>query len=411
MNLQSINLKKIGLVVLFLAVIVLVGFLLYSLFFKSTPAPSNPDSNGVTPGSGNGLPEANNGTPSVVSPNENGLPGDTGTNNNGSSSSPNPEEALPSSEQVSNRAAFSSVNKNGQPQFYNPSDNRFYAIDSQGKLTTLSDQQFFGVQNVIWSPDATKAILEYPDGSKVRYNFATKNQVTLPKHWEDFNFSPDGNKIVAKSMGLDADNRWLIVANEDGSKATNIESMGANADKVITSWSPNNQSIAFFSDGVDFNRKEVFFVGQHGENFKSLITEGRGFQPLWSPQGDELVYSVYSSDNDYKPTLWIVGAQGDTIGANRRPLELNTWADKCTYSQNQLYCAVPTALERGAGLYPATARNTPDLLYKIDPNTGQKQLIPASVSTSMNNLTVSPDGMYLYFTEGNNAVLRKIKIK
>ena len=223
MNLQSINLKKIGLVVLFLAVIVLVGFLLYSLFFKSTPAPSNPDSNGVTPGSGNGLPEANNGTPSVVSPNENGLPGDTGTNNNGSSSSPNPEEALPSSEQVSNRAAFSSVNKNGQPQFYNPSDNRFYAIDSQGKLTTLSDQQFFGVQNVIWSPDATKAILEYPDGSKVRYNFATKNQVTLPKHWEDFNFSPDGNKIVAKSMGLDADNRWLIVANEDGSKATNIE--------------------------------------------------------------------------------------------------------------------------------------------------------------------------------------------
>lgn len=365
----------------------------------------------MTPGSGNGLPEANNGTPSVVSPNENGLPGDTGTNNNGSSSSPNPEEALPSSEQVSNRAAFSSVNKNGQPQFYNPSDNRFYAIDSQGKLTTLSDQQFFGVQNVIWSPDATKAILEYPDGSKVRYNFATKNQVTLPKHWEDFNFSPDGNKIVAKSMGLDADNRWLIVANEDGSKATNIESMGANADKVITSWSPNNQSIAFFSDGVDFNRKEVFFVGQHGENFKSLITEGRGFQPLWSPQGDELVYSVYSSDNDYKPTLWIVGAQGDTIGANRRPLELNTWADKCTYSQNQLYCAVPTALERGAGLYPATARNTPDLLYKIDPNTGQKQLIPASVSTSMNNLTVSPDGMYLYFTEGNNAVLRKIKIK
>ncbi len=408
---MTIQYKKISLIAIFCVVVVVIGYLLYAVFFRET-TPTPPSEIPVNNQTGNGLPQANTGAPGSVIPSGNGqLPGQGGTGSNPTGTDGNQGTEANTGDTIAEQAAFSDISQSGKVQFYNQTDNRFYTLDSEGKLVTMSDKQFFGVNNVTWSVAGDKAILEYPDGNKIRYDFATKNQVTLPKHWEDFDFSPAGDKIVAKSIGLDPDNRWLVVANDDGSKAKNIEPLGENGDKVISSWSPNNQSVAFFVDGVDFNRKEVFFIGQNGENFKSAITEGRGFQPLWSPKGDELLYSVYSEDNDFKPSLWLVGAQGESIGANRRPLNLNTWANKCSYTQNQLYCAVPTSLERGAGMFPATAANTQDVLYRINPATGQKDLIPLSTTSSINNISFSPDGTYLYYIEGGTNKLRKVKVR
>ncbi|HRH33284.1 MAG TPA: hypothetical protein PK720_04070 [bacterium] len=409
---MNINYKKVGLISLFFLVTVFAAYLLYTFFFK-TPTPQTPGAQTETPSiTGNGLPQSNIGNNSTEIPTGGQLPGQD-SENPSNPTSPSNSTGTPNSLDniIADQANFSSINQNGQIQFYNQVDNRFYTVDNQGKLVTLSNKQFFGVKQVTWSPNASRAILEYPDGNKIRYDFQTQSQVTLPKHWEDFAFSPAGEQIVAKSIGLDPDNRWLVVANDDGSKAKNIEPLGENADKVISSWSPNNQSIAFFIDGVDFNRKEVFFIGQNGENFKSTITEGRGFKPLWSPKGDELLYSVYSADNDYKPSLWVVGAQGDSIGANRRPLSLDTWADKCSFSQSSLYCAVPVSLERGAGMFPKSAQSTQDLLYRINTLTGQKEIIPVSTSATINNLSFSPDGNYLYYIEGGTNRLRKVKIK
>ncbi|QQS60599.1 PD40 domain-containing protein [Candidatus Falkowbacteria bacterium] len=408
---MTIQYKKISLIAIFCIVVVVVGYLLYVVFFRET-IPTPPSETPINNQTGNGLPLANTGTPGTVTPSGNGqLPGQGGTGVIPNEIGGNEVVPATSGDTIADQASFPDISENGRVQFYNQTDNRFYTLDSQGKLVTLSDKQFFGVNNVTWSSSGNKAILEYPDGNKIRYDFATKNQITLPKHWEDFDFSPTDDKIVAKSIGLDPDNRWLVVANDDGSKAKNIESLGENGDKVISSWSPNNQSIAFFVDGIDFNRKEVFFIGQNGENFKSAVTEGRGFQPLWSPKGDELLYSVYSEDNDFKPSLWLVGAQGETIGSNRRPLNLNTWANKCSYTGNELYCAVPISLERGAGMFPIAAANTQDLLYRINPSTGQKDLIPLSNSSSINNISFSPDGTYLYYIEGGTNKLRRVKVR
>ncbi len=409
MNFSSINYKKLGLILLFILIIVVVGYFIFNIFFKST-VPPLPGTD--TPGNtmGNGLPQAGNGTGTATNDIEGGLPGPgTVTQPGGSATDPNNPNAA-ANNQISDQAAYAAQNASGQLQFFNSADSRFYTVDGQGKLISLSDKRFVGVSNVVWSPVQHKAILEYPDGSKIRYDFDTEEQITLPKHWEGFNFSPSGDKIVAKSIGLDPENRWLVVANDDGSQAKTLEPLGENGDDVIASWSPNNQTVAMYVDGIDFNRKEVFFIGQNGENFKSMETEGRGFEPLWAPKGDQLLYSVYSADNDYKPTLWVAGAQGDTIGADRRPLNLNTWADKCSFSQSALYCAVPSNLERGAGMLSSSSVTTGDLLYRINPANGVKELIGTDASYSMRNLSVTPDGNYLYFTDANN-VLRKIKIR
>lgn len=406
---NNINFKKIGLIIAILAVATIIGYFIYTLFFRQAPISAPLDTQ--IPGTGSGLPQAELGTPGSVDQSGGLLPQTPGQINTPETSGTTSDQVGASSD-LGVSASNLAFGSGGQMQFFNEADGKFYRLGADGKPELLSDKQFSGASNIVWSPTNDKAIIEFPDGSKIRYNFVTKEQVTLPKHWEGFDFSPAGDKIVAKSIGLDPDNRWLVVANEDGSKAKTIEPLGENGADVIASWSPNNQSIAMYVQGIDFNSKEIFFIGQNGENFKSITTEGRGFEPKWSPKGDELLYSVYSADNDYKPTLWLTSAQGDNIGANRRPLGLNTWADKCTYSGATVFCAVPQSLERGAGLFPELSNNTPDLLYRIDSQTGSKSIINlGSSSYTMKNLTVSPDGAYLYFTNTSTNRLSRIRLK
>ena len=135
--------------------------------------------------------------------------------------------------------------------------------------------------------------------------------------------------------------------------------------------------------------------------------------PKWSPQGDRLLYSVYSSSNDLKPELWVALAQGENIGAGRAKLNIQTWADKCTFtSKTEVYCAVPEELPEGAGLFRELAKNTKDNLYKIDIQTGLRKLvaIPDGKFT-MSDLIVSDNGYYLYFTDTNTGRINKIKLK
>jgi len=214
-------------------------------------------------------------------------------------------------------------------------------------------------------------------------------------------------------MGIDPNNRWLVVSEADGAKIKPLESLGTKDNTVYPAWSNNNQIVAMYTEGVDFDRQEVFFLGLNNENFKSTIVEGRGFEPKWSPEGDRLLYSVYSSRTDMKPNLWVVNAQGEDIGTDRKNLNLQTWAHKCTYGNDtDLYCAVPSQLEEGAGIFPDLAKGTTDRLYKINTTTGVKKLVAIPDSDySMENLSVSENGYYLYFTDQATGRLHNIKLK
>lgn len=415
--------KKIFLIIGFLGLTILFGYLLWRFFFQSAISPTEPGSEtnnlgGLSPageGSGNfasstgsGRLDSGEDDPDTVKP-------------GGLTTAPTGNE--PDALAVGGKTKTTAVTKNpvldptmsndGQLRYYDRNDGKFYKLDNNGELIALSDKVFYQVQDVTWSVGGEKAILEYPDGSKISYDFNTKKQVTLPKHWEDFSFSPDSNKISAKSIGDDIENRWLIVANADGSRAASLSAIGKNADDVYPIWSPNNQAAAMYTKGVDFDRQEVFFVGLNDENFKSTIINGRGFEPQWSDTGDRLLYSVYNSDNNMNPSLWIVEAQGDNIGQNRKNLGLNTWASKCTFATNsEIYCAVPTELPKGAGLFPELADRTSDNLYKIDLKTGAKKLIALPENaTNVSSIMVGEQQEKLYFTDKNNGLIYEIKLK
>jgi len=300
-------------------------------------------------------------------------------------------------------------------RFYDREDGKFYRLDEDGRRA-LSDQLFPEAQEVAWSPKSDKAVITYPDQSKVLYDFNKEEQITLPREWDDIQFSSSGEQIGFKNLSDKEDERWLAVAKPDGSEVKLVEPIGDKANDVAVNWSPNNQVMATYREGYSGSAQEIFLIGLYGENFKSLVTQGRGFEGMWSPDGDQLLYNVYSAESQYNPTLYLVDAQGDRIGANEINIGLQTWASKCTFANNEpsLYCAVPEYLPTGSGLYPSVAGSTNDRLYKIEVNTGKKSIIALPTFTtgdrdySINTVFLSNDENTLYFIDGDTGELYEV---
>ncbi len=416
------NWKKIITVVGFVAVVLFMGYMLYYVFFRPAPPPAvnapptNAPTEGRLPTALPGVPQPTTVPPSTV-PLTPGAPILT------------PPTALPPEVSTIAKGGATwtatlttrstenvAMTPDGQNlQYYDRTEGKFYRITSSGQSTLLSDKVFRNVSKVNWSSDANKSILEFPDGSNVLFDFTTQKQVTLPKHWEKFDFSPDSNKIAGLSIGTDPSNRWLFVANPDGSSAELVEPLGSNADKVQVSWSPNNQIIATSRTGEaqGFDSQMVLMVGKNGENFKGLVVDGWGFDYKWSPTGGRMLYNVYNSKSDYKPVLWISDAEGDSIGSNRKNLQINTWAEKCAYpDENTIYCAVPQTMETGVGLSPSLSDTVPDNFYKIDLRTGLRTLVATPYQgATARDVTISGDGQYLFFTDQATGRLNRIQLR
>ena len=409
----QLNWKRILLILGFIAAVIILGYLLYYFFFKPALPPGPPVNVnvpiGVLPNVGVNVnvPIAN--INAILPP------------------SPPPAVAPPSPiSEVATGGVTQTLPLTATPTYgatlaadgsnllyYDKNVGKFYQLTPDGQSRLLSDQTFYQVEKITWAPDKAKAVLEYPDGANIVYDFETKSQVTLPKHWKDFDFSPNSDQLVFKSMGINEENRWLAVSSADGSQARKIEHLGNKDATVHPLWSPNGQIIAVYREDLDFDRQNLYFVGLHNENFKLTILDGRGFRGQWSPTGKQLLYSVYNSSNDYKPTLWIVDAEGENIGQNRRSLKLETWADKCSFASGDvIYCAVPQKLEGMAGIFATEMDNYPCDIYKIDLKTGFKTMIAQPEGEhNIGRVIVSNDGRYLYFTSKDDGRLYKIRLK
>ncbi len=393
---MSAKLKRILLIIGLIVVTALLAFALYYFFKKAGPLAYVPTEPGE-PGTPGALPPAGERATTTVP----GVTGETALPVAGYIPGVEPSYYRPEpvKQLTSEPANYSSLGKAGDMRYYNSFDGKFYKVLPDGSTKDLSGETFYNVENVTWAKNADKAVLEYPDNSKIIYNFDTQKQYTLPKHWEEFSFSDDSSQIAAKAIGLSEENRWLVTVNDDGTGTKIIEEMGSNQDKVTIDWSPSRQTVAFSMTGeaLGMYRKEVLLVGLNGENFKSLVVEGMGFESEWSPTGKKLLYSVYSNRSDLKPELWIVNSYGQEIGSHRQNLEINTWPEKCAFAgDTTVYCAVPSYLPQGAGIQPKIADGIPDNLYKIDLTTGLKTPIDTGGDYSIDSVS---------FDETNNRLL------
>jgi hypothetical protein len=400
--------RRILLLILLIAVTVGIGFGIYFLFFRVPTAPIENANVPVNAPPG-GLPPSGAGVPptGVITQPPTQLPPGVSATAQGGLTLVTPVATVPTT--------GATLAANGTLSFYNRGDGKFYRTNPDGTTTTLSNRTFFNVSNATFDRDGNKAVLEFPDGSNVAFDFTTDTQVTLPKHWEDFDFSADGSKIAAKSIGVDTSNRFLVVANPDGSGARAVQELGNNADLVQVKFSPNNQIVGTAQTGDFFgpDSREVFLIGQNNENFKSIVVQGFDFRNEYSPSGNAMLYSVAGATSDYKPLLWIVDTDGDNIGKNRRSIPVNTWADKCTFtSESTVFCAVPQQLPTGAGLQPDIADSIADDIIKIDLDTGlQSKVATPEGGHTIDKLLPSPDGSTLFFTDKGSGTLNKIDLR
>ncbi len=413
-NIPSLLLKykKVFLIFGFITISIIIGYLIYFLFFFNMAQKRVPEKKTESNKIISGFPESEKYTRNISTTTKENIPESKEKNIEQSNIKINKKEKL-----ITNLNDAPSLNpvldQNGSSlKYYNQNDGKFYKINKNGDITVMDDKIFHNVKKVNWYPNNDKAIIEYPDGSNIIYNFKTKKQITLPKHWTDFNFSPDGNNIILKSIGLDPDNRWLITTDKNGDNAKIIEEIGKNQDIVHTKWSPNNQIVAMYTKGIDANRQEVYFLGKNDENFRSMIIEGHDFRPKWSKNGEKLIYSVYSIKDNLKPKLWTVTAIGDKIGTNRKSIDVNTWPEKCTFAnEKEIYCGVPINLKDGAGMFPEIADNTMDELYKINIETGKKEKITTlKGGYNISDIIISKDGKNIYFTDKLTKRIHKIEL-
>lgn len=406
--------KRILLIALLIAVATAIGFAIYYFFFKKptvrpiTGIPTTPPA-GQLPSAGQRPPIGGEAGGAVLE--QPALPT--------AGQIPTVETAIYQPQLVtkatSDYADFPSINiSSGGARYYNSSDGKFYKIQPDGSIKSMAGQVFYNVSEVTWATKQDKAVLEYPDGSKIVYDFDKQKQLTsLPKHWQEFSFSPEGAQIAAKSIGMAPENRWLVTTNDDGTGTKLIEPMGNNADRVQINWSPSRQAVAFSMTGEakGYDRREVLFVGLNHENFKSTVVEGMGFQPQWSPTGKKLLYSVYSVRSNWNPELWIVNSYGDEIGTNRQLLQLNTWAEKCAFpDDNTLVCAVPRNLPQGAGMSPIVAEGNYYDLYKIDLKTGLKITLPLGEDYRIKDVSYDPVGNKVFFTDNYQNGIFEVKL-
>lgn len=400
--------KQLLLIALFLASAIGIAAALYFTFFSPAASPITPqDAPGIE--QGGTLPTAGPGAPAP-------------TTTPGAGALPQADEVarggLTKTTELTTAAvgATTLAGDGDRLQYYDPNDGRFYRIDEDGAVQKISDTKFPAAESIAWDAKGEKAVLEFPDGSNIIYDVTRGTQVTLPAHWEDLTFTPSSGQVVGKSIGTDPRNRSLVVSNADGSQVKAVQDLGNNADKVRVAPAPHEQIVAFSDTGPSqsgLGRRLWIPIGQNKENFKGLIVEGLGFEPKWSPRGDTLLYSATNLSGDGKPQLWLVDGGTNTLGDNRRRVSLNTWADKCSFTdESVVYCAVPRDLPANAGLQRELAQGLADDVYRVDLTSGRTRFVGTADSrASMQNLRVSSDERLLYFQNARTRRLELMRLK
>lgn len=377
----------------------LIGAALYFIVFRKPPQITDTPTPGTGTQTGGGLSGAETGTPSGVTPGA--QPGTAG--GTGLTPSAVAQGGLTSFTTLTTGFTRTPTATDKGVAYYDPGDGRFYTVDANGNIVRLSDKQFPNAQNVSFAKDATKAVVEFPDGANVVVNLEDDTQVTLPPHWTSFTFTPDGSGIVSKAMGNDPTNRSLVYTSSDGAETRVVATLGENADRVIASPSTNNDVVGFSrtgSAGQLFGQNQIYLIGNDGEALSSIFVNGSNFTPKWSPDGSQILYSVADAGDEYRPSLWLSDKRGDRKDAIRLRLPVKTTADKCAFvDSGTVYCAVPRTAPANSGATPSLFEGG-DTLVKISLPAGTTSLAAVpEFPVTMRNVSINPDGSAFYFQD------------
>ena len=173
--------------------------------------------------------------------------------------------------------------------------------------------------NPVWSPDgdliafasnqsgASEVLLRAPDGTgdaRVLTTFKGGVQDVWPWDW-----LPDGSKITVVVQDEVSRNIGTIPSDGSGPWEPLIQT---NADEEHPAIAPNGQWIAYVSD--ETGDLEVYLQRYPDLGDRRLVSVGGGVQPIWSPDGRELLYGRGGPpDAMMRVTVDVAGNDGSAL--------------------------------------------------------------------------------------------------
>jgi len=175
---------------------------------------------------------------------------------------------------------------------------------SDGKKIIFNSARLTPDLSIDWGKQIHEIFVMDADGGNVRQITNLKTVSTYP------NFSPDGKRIVFRSVTNEAGFNWdlsaskrnseVVVANVDGSNAVNVSNNAA-FDGWPT-WSTDGKQILFASNrSGPALHSQLYTVNPDGSNLKKITDGPGGFaQPSWKRDGSGICAYQFFEGDDYE---------------------------------------------------------------------------------------------------------------
>jgi len=294
--------------------------------------------------------------------------------------------------------------------FYDFSGNLWQFKTGDSKPTSIGQMAVENPAEIIWSiseKNIIKTGLNQTDAGYAFSDFNKKTFTNLRVNIKSVVFSPDGGKIAYYlSDGLNTNS--LYTSGPDGKNQKSL--IGALKLRDINlSW-PKNNIISMASKPSGLITGNLWVLNTANLGLTKLIDGLFGLEALWSPDGNNLIYS-YTDQNGQNPKLSIYKK-----GVSKNINNISTLIDKCVWTKDSIniYCAVPQS-------WPPDSMTLPDDYYKntflttddiweINTETSEKNLILQGAGDIL-SLGVNSNNTSLILISKNSRFLYQLNLK
>ena len=265
-------------------------------------------------------------------------------------------------------------------------EEQVYAVDPDGTNRTLLANNSETGQ---WSHDGSRISIGLAPfgGAILQFDTGVVTGLSLDAQYPGVFlgcgvWSADDARLACEGLSDDnpAFNGIYTVRSSDGSDLRRVTS-DPGGDDCPGDYSPNGQRIAFLRGSFSGPPIGIFTVRADGSGLREIAAPV-GFVlrfncPSWSPQRNEIVFSAFAPDGDYRSTLWMVHANGS--GLHEVPI---AGCGGLVDDPNSISCAFPTWSPDGQKI----------LFRRFSPLTGQGDLYTVNADgNGLTRVTNTPD--------------------
>jgi len=293
--------------------------------------------------------------------------------------------------------------------FYDFSGNLWQFKNGDSKPTLIDQMAIENPAETIWSINGGNIVKTGSNQSDIGYafsDFSKKIFTNLRANIKSVVFSPDGSKIAYYlSDGLNTNS--LYTSNPDGKSQKSL--IGALKLRDINLLWPKNNILSITSKPSGLITGNLWILNTANLGLTKLIGELFGLEALWSPDGNNFIYS-HTNQNGQGLKLAIY-----KNGVLKNVNNVSTLVDKCAWAKDSIniYCAIPQSWPDWATLpddYYKNAFLTVDDLWKINAETGEKNLVFQGIG-DISNLDINSNNDSLIFISRNSRFLYQLNLK